>query len=177
MACKQRGMTLVSVVLVLAVLLTLAHILAEKTWQSTRQTGAADRREQAFWVAQAGIEAARQRLAASYAASRGWRNYLSADTAGFYPQTPTWTDTVNAIPVEIFLRDNHDGDGDLRIDNDLKIFVLARARGPGGIEAMVECLCGFDQPAATGSTATGRGIGEILVDLTAQPVSTYEMAD
>ena len=67
--------------------------------------------------------------------------------------------------------------GDPRIDNDLKIFVLARARGPGGIEAMVECLCGFDQPAATGSIETGRGTGEILVDLTAQPVSTYEMAD
>ena len=177
MACNQRGMTLVSVVLVLAVLLTLAHVLAEKIWQSTRQAGAADRREQVFWAAQAGIEAARQRLATSYADSRGWGNYLTSGTAQLYPQTPAWTDTVNGIPVEIFLRDNPDGDGDLQFDNDLKIFVLARARGPGGIEAMVESLCGFDQPAAAGTTETGRATGDILVDLSAQPVSTYEIAD
>jgi len=176
MAYNQRGMTLVGVVLVLAVLLTLAHVLAEKTWQSIRQAGAADRREQTFWAAQAGIEAARHRLAASYADSRGWRDYLISGMTQVYPRTPAWVNTVNDIPVEIFLRDNPDGDGDLQIDNDLKIFVLARARGSGGIEAMIESLCGFDPPAAA-RTEPGRATGDILVDLSAQPVSTYDIAD
>ena len=48
MVCNQRGMALVSVLLVLTVLLTLGHILAEKIWHSTRQAGAADRRTQLF---------------------------------------------------------------------------------------------------------------------------------
>jgi len=176
MACNQRGMALVSVVLMLAVLLTLSHILAEKIWQSTRQAGAADIREQAFWAAQAGIEAARQTLAASYADSRGWRNYLSG-AGPAYPDAPVWVNTVNGFPVEIFLRDNPDGDDDLRTDNDLKIFVLARARGPGEVEAMVESLCGFEQPSAAGTTETGQATGDMLIDLSAQPVSTYDIAD
>ena len=177
MVCNQRGMALVSVLLVLTVLLTLGHILAEKIWHSTRQAGAADRRTQLFWATQAGIETARQRLASSYAESRGWQTYLNPGTAPAYPQTPTWTCNVNGIPVEIFLRDNPDGDDDPRIDNDLKIFVLARAKGPGETEAMLECLCGFDPPTAAGTSAAGQAAGNILVELSAQPVSSYDIAD
>ena len=90
---------------------------------------------------------------------------------------PIWTCTVNGIPVEIFLRDNPDGDDDPRIDNDLKIFVLARAKGPGETEAMLECLCGFDPPIAAGTSAAGQAAGNILVELSAQPVSSYDIAD
>jgi type II secretory pathway pseudopilin PulG len=176
MACNQRGMALVSVVVMLAVLLTLSHILAEKIWQSTRRVGAENRQEQALWATQGGIEAARQTLATSYADSRGWRNYLSS-AGPAYPDAPAWVSTVNGFPVEIFLRDNPDGDDDLRTDNDLKIFVLARARGPGEVEAMVESLCGFEQPSATGTTETGQATGDMLIDLSAQPVSTYDIAD
>lgn len=176
MVCNQRGIALVSVVLMLAVLLTLSQILAEKIWQSTRQAGTANRQEQAFWSAQAGIETARQTLASSYADSRGWRNYLSG-AGPAYPDAPTWVSTVNGFPVEIFLRDNPDGDDDLRTDNDLKIFVLARARGPGGTEAMVESLCGFEQPSVAGTTETGQATGDMLIDLSAQPVITYDIAD
>lgn len=177
MACNQRGMALVSVLLVLAVLLTLAHILAEKIWHSTRQAGAADRRAQLFWAAQAGVETARQRLASSYAESHGWQTYLNPGTAPAYPGAPTWTCTVNGIPVEIFLRDNPDGDDDPRIDNDLKIFVLARAAGPGGTTAMLESQCGFDPPAAAGASTAGQAARKIPVDLSTQPVSSYDIAD
>jgi hypothetical protein len=177
MAFNHRGMALVSVVLALAVLLTLAHILAEKIWHSTRLAGAADRREQLFWATQAGIETARQKLASSYTESQGWRNYLTPGTAPAYPETPAWTSLVNGITVEIFLRDNPDGDDDPRIDNDLKVFVLARAKNPQGIEAMVESLCGFDQSIAAGTTGTGPAARNILADLSTQPVSNYDIAD
>jgi Tfp pilus assembly protein PilX len=177
MACNQRGMVLVSVLLILAVLLTLAHILAEKIWHSTRQAGAADGRAQLFWATQSGIETARQSLASSYAESRGWRTYLNPGTAPAYPDTPTWICTVNGISVEIFLRDNHDGDDDSRIDNDLKIFVLSRATGPDGTAAMLESLCGFDPPIAGGTSASGQAAAIVPVDLSAQPVNSYDIAD
>lgn len=177
MACNQRGMVLVSVLMVLAILLTLAHILAEKIWHSTRQAGEADRRAQLFWATQAGIETARQKLASSYAESRGWQTYLAPGTAPAYPATPIWSCTINGVPVEIFLRDNLDGDDDPEIDNDLKIFVLARAAGPEGTAAMLESLCGFEPPAAAGRSAAGPAARDILGDLSALPVSSYDIAD
>ena len=175
MTHNERGMALVSVVLMLAVLLTLAHILTEKVWQSTRQRADAANREQIFWAAQAGIESARQQLGASYASSGGWQNFLTAGTPQAYPAAPAWVTEINGLAVEIYLRDNPDGDGDARHDNDLKVFVLARARGGRGAETMVESLCGFDLPAAGGSlpqSTTGAG-----VDLSGQPVSTYGITD
>lgn len=176
MACKERGMALVSVVLMLTVLLAMAHILTEKVWQSTRQGANAAIREQVFWAAQAGIEAARQQLAASYASSGGWQTHLTASTIQAYPAVPAWVTEVNGLPVEIYLRDNPDGDGDAGKDNDLKIFVLARVRGRRGAEAMVESLCGFDL-SATAGYAPAAGSGGSQTNLSDEPVSTYDIAD
>jgi len=178
MSCNERGMALVSVVVLLAVLLTLAHILAEKVWQSTRQTSDAANREQLFWAAQAGIQTARQQLAASYSDSAGWQSFLTASEPRAYPAVPVWTTESSGLPVEIYLRDNQDGDGDLSRDNDLKVFVLARARGRRGNTATIECLCGFEPSAMAGSLpqslapVTGPGIG--LADL---PVNQHGITD
>lgn len=178
MFCNDRGMALVSVVLLLAVLLTLAHILAEKIWQSTHQDNAAARREQLFWATQAGIETARRQLAASYAGSSGWQSFLTADTPRSYPASPAWVTEIDGQPVEIYLRDNQDGDGNVQRDNDLKVFVLARAQGSRGAANMIECLCGFDPPATSGEApherASTSGPGTGLADL---PVSTYGISD
>ncbi len=173
MVCNERGMALITMLLVLSVLLTMANVLAEKVWQSTRQTADANHREQVFWAAQAGIEAARQNLSTGYASAGGWQTFLTAEAARSYPATPAWLTQVNGLEVEIFLRDNPDGDGDLRRDNDLKIFVLARARGREGIEAMVESLCGFT-PAVNGALASSDLAAGKLADL---PVTTYGIAD
>lgn len=173
MDCNQRGVALVSVVLFLTVLFILAHILCEKVWQSTQQRAAAASREQTFWAAQAGLEAARLRLAASYASSSGWQSFLTAETLSLYPETPAWTLEINAMPVEIFVRDNPDGDGDVQSDNDLKIFVLARARSRQGFEAMVEGLCGFVMPVG----GAGRHVVSAGVSLSEQPVNTYGITD
>lgn len=176
MDCNERGMALVSVVLLLTVLLTMAYILTEKVWQSTRQTADAANREQIFWAAQAGIEAARQRLAASYSSSKGWQTFLTAGTTRAYPAAPAWVTEVNGVVVEIYLRDNPDGDGDVRNDNDLKIFVLARAQGRRGAESMVESLCGFDL-SATAGYAPVTGLGGSQTNLSGQPVSTYSVVE
>lgn len=178
MACRERGMALVSVLVLLAVLLVMAHVLAEKSWQSLRLAAAAGERAQLFWAAQAGIEVARLRLAQDYRSSDGWQAYLAAGTPRGYPQAPAWTCAVNGLTVEIFLRDNADGDDDLQRDNDLKLFVLARALGSQGGEALVESLCGFDLPARAGYAAPAVqapvGAGTALAAL---PVSTLLPGD
>lgn len=176
MVCNERGMALISVVVLLLVLLTLAGILTEKVWQSTRQIADAANREQIFWAAQAGIEAARQQLAADYVSSGGWQTFLTADEVQAYPVGPAWVTEVNGLPVEIYLRDNPDGDGDVRNDNDLKIFVLARARGHRGAEALVESLCGFNLPATAGHEVPG-GSGSNQPSLSDEPVRTYGITD
>lgn len=178
MACPERGMALVSVVLLLVVLLTLAHILAEKTWQSTRQAVAAGQRSQLLWAAQSGIEGARRRLAEDYQSSGGWQAYLAGGTPRAYPEAPAWAWQINGQAVEIFLRDNPDGDDDVQTDNDLKIYVLARARGGSGAAVLVESLCGFDLPTSAGyaqhATQPMTGEGAALASL---PVSISGIAD
>ena len=177
MVCNERGMALVSVIMTLTVLLILAHILTEKVWQSTRQAADSANREQLFWAAQAGVESARQRLGASYASSGGWQNFLMANTPLAYPAAPAWEVEINRQPVEIYLRDNPDGDGDVRHDNDLKIFVLARARGRRGNEAIVESLCGLDLSVTAGRDQPGRSANAADASLSELPVTTYGVAD
>lgn len=176
MVCNQRGMAMISVLLLLTLLLTLAHILSEKVWQSTRQTADAANREQAFWAAQAGIESARQLLGVNYLHSAGWQSFLTANMFRTYPVTPAWTTVINGLPVEIFLRDNPDGDGDVRRDNDLKLFVLARARGRRGAVAMIESLCGFGLSSAD-EEQSGAGSSAMGADLSSLPVNAYDIAD
>lgn len=173
MVCNERGMALINVVLILSVLLAMAHLLAEKVWQSTRQTADANQREQVFWAAQAGIEEARQLLSDEYAGSGGWRTLLAAGTTRNYPSMPAWVTQVNGVEVELYLRDNPDGDGDVRRDNDLKVFVLARARRRIGVEVMVESLCGFSTPGNGQDDRSGVSVNE-LAD---QPVATYGISD
>lgn len=176
MVCHDRGMALVSVLFMLAVLLISAHLLAEKIWQSTRQVAAAARRDQVFWAAQAGVEWARQRLAEGYVGSGGWREFLVGGAEQGYPDVPSWTEDIQGLPVEIYLRDNLDGDGDPRRDSDLKIFVLVRSRGPHGEEVLVECLCGLDELLVAGAWPQPRPDVD-LAELLDLPINSYEIGE
>jgi hypothetical protein len=145
-------MALASVVFVLALLMVLAMILTDKVLKATRGRAASNAREQALSAANAGIEWGRLQLAATYAGSGRWHNYLSRATADLqYPPAPALTTVANGLQVEIFVRDNPDGDDDWQHDNDLRLFMLARARTPLGAEALIEAQCGF----AAAHTATG----------------------
>jgi len=142
MACHDKGMALASVVFVLALLMVLAMVLTNKVLQASRGAAAANAREQALNAASAGIEWGRLQLAANYAGSERWRSYLeTSPAAGRYPSVPAFTISANNLQVDLFLRDNPDGDGDWQNDNDLRIFLLARVRTPHGAETLVEALC------------------------------------
>ena len=142
MGSDQRGMALVSVVLLLGVLLLLAMVLTEKVIHSSQILGREGLRQASYWGANSGIEWARAELARQYLTQSGWNALLSAQAD--HPEQALWHQELNGIPVEIFVRDNLDGDDDSLKDNDLKVLVQARTRQGSAPEVIIECLCGFD---------------------------------
>ncbi|NJC87001.1 MAG: hypothetical protein FIB02_00470 [Desulfuromonas sp.] len=185
MRCRERGMALVTVLFLLALLLVLALMLSEKVIRATRGVALAGARDQALQAAGAGIEWARHRLAATYPASSGWANYLAGAPVGErYPDTPAFSTVVGGVAVDIYLRDNPDGDADPRRDNDLKLLVLARARPANGPDVLVESLCGFDAGTPTGYRQGGSDAwrsGQAPVDGLAEPwsapVTTFHLRE
>lgn len=156
MRCRERGMALATVLLMLALLSVLALTLGEKVTRAIRSTALTGSRDQALHAAGGGIEWARQRLAVTYPTSSGWAVYLAGAPGGErYPETPAFSTEIGQVPVDIFLRDNPEDDGNPQRDNDLKLMVLARARPPGGPEVLIESLCGFDAGFAAGYRQAG----------------------
>ncbi len=144
MVCSERGMALATVLFVLALLMVLALVLTDKVHHATRATTRAHQHSQALDAASAGIAWGRRQLAATYASSGCWHNYLATAAGGSsYPATPTFTLELGGHSVELFVRDNPDGDNDWRHDNDLQLYLLARLPTSHGPEAIVEALCGF----------------------------------
>lgn len=181
----ERGLALVTVLLLLALLLVLAMVLADRVVRTTRDTASNGAREQALQAAGAALEWVRQPLAANYRASQGWADYLTAAGRGDqYPETPAFHLPVGGITVELYLRDNPDGDDDPHRDNDLKLLVLARARTQFGVEAVVEGLCGLaggDDGAYTQGGSTAGRTGLVAVDgpgeLSNAPVAGFELTE
>jgi len=142
MRCHERGMALVTVLLLLALLLVLALVLGERVVRTTRDSACNGAREQALQAATAAVEWVRQPLVGNYLSSHGWNDYLAASGGGErYQAAPVFTLPVGGLSVELYLRDNPDGDDNPHRDNDLKLYVLARARTRLGPEAVVESLC------------------------------------
>jgi hypothetical protein len=147
---------LVTVIFLVALLMVMGLVFSDKVLRATRDVALAAARDQGVQAAGAGIEWARRQLAETYRDSRGWADYLAAAPAGDgYPETPAFTFEVTGAAVEIYLRDNPDGDDDPRRDNDLQLFVLARARPRRGSEILVESLCRYQAPVAAHGPAGG----------------------
>jgi type II secretory pathway pseudopilin PulG len=184
MRCRERGMALVTVLLLLALLLVLALVLGDKVTRAMRSTAATGIRDEALHAAGGGIEWARLQLAITYPTSSGWSTYLAGAPGGErYPERPVFSTVVGRIPVDIYLRDNPDDDGDPQRDNDLKLLVLARARPPGGPDVLVESLCGFTAAAATDyhqAGENGQRNGQTAVgpdQLQTAPRVTFDLQD
>ena len=184
MPCRERGVALVTVILLLALLMVLGMMLGEKVIRATRSAAQAGARDQALQAAGAGIETARHLLAANYRDSSGWAACLAAAPDGErYPAVPVWTLTVGRARVELFLRDNPDGDGDPRRDNDLKLFVLARARVDEQAAVLVESLCALDPESIAyrqgGGDArrSGQAAGDGPVEPWTAPVTAFHLKE
>lgn len=184
MPCRERGLALVTVLLLLALLLVMALVLSDKAINAIRDTARAGAREQGLQAAGAGIEWARRQLTMTYRSSGGWAAYLAAAPGGErYPLNPAFGTEVGGVAVDIYLRDNPDGDDDPRRDNDLRLMVLARARPAVGAEIMVESLCGFDTGGAAyrQSGQDSRHSGQAATAGPAEPwtapVSSFHLRD
>ena len=176
MAGRERGMALVTVLFLLALLMALAVMLTEKVLHSMASLTRDCQRDRAFWAASAGIEWARRELALQFRASGQWQAQLAASTGG-YVVPPAWTPVLNDVPVEIFLADNPDGDGDPTRDNDLRLMVLARARPANGPEVLIESLCGFTDADLLAAAARRRAAetGGELPEILAEPPGEYRI--
>lgn len=184
MHCRESGLALVTVLFLLALLMVMALILSDKVLRATRDAALSAARDQGLQAAGAGIEWARHQLATTYRSSSGWATYLAAAPAGeSYPGEPAFSFDVGRVPVDIYLRDNPDGDGDPRRDNDLRIFVLARARPANGPEILVESLCGFDAESAVyrqdgaDSRRSGQTAAAGLADPRGDRAATFRLTD
>ena len=177
MRCRERGLALVTVLLLLAMLLIIALVLSDKVINATRGRLRAAARDQALQAAASGIEWGRHQLAASYRDSNGWATFLAAATSpGRYPPAPAFRTEFAGIPVELYLRDNPDGDDDPRRDCDLKLFVLSRARPAHGSEVVVESLCGLEANASAYSL-NGQTETTGPAEPWAAPVTTFLLQD
>ena len=183
MRCREHGLALVTVLFFLAILLVLALVLSDKVLRATRSTARAATRDQALQAAAAGIEWARHQLAVSYRASSGWATMLAGAADGTrYPERPVFTTSVGQVAVDIFLRDNPDGDANPHRDNDLMVFILARARTAEGGDVLVESLCGFAPEAAYRQAGEDlRRSGQSTLDGPAEPwaapLNTFPLRD
>ena len=185
MSCRERGLALVTVLLLLALLLVMALVLGERVIRTTRDTACNGAREQALQAATGAIEWVRQPLALSYLSTHGWSDHLAlAGVAERYPPDPVFRLPVGGYAAELYLRDNADGDDDPHRDNDLQLYNLARVRTPLGPEAVVESLCRLEGAAGDGY-AQARGSagrdGQVAVDgpgeLTTAPRSGFGVAE
>ena len=177
MRCRERGLALVTVLLLLSMLLIIVLVLSDKVINATRDRLRSTARDQAVQAAASGIEWGRHQLAASYRDSSGWATFLAAAPgAGRYPPAPAFQTEFGGIPVELYLRDNPDGDDDPRRDCDLKVMLLSRARPAHGTEVVVESLCGLE---ANASAYSPHGQTETTgpAELWAAPVTTFHLQD
>ena len=168
MPCRERGLALVTVLLLLALLLVMALVLGKRVIRTTRDTACNGAREQALQAATGAIEWVRLPLAATYRGTHGWNDHLAAaGSAERYPSQPAFRLPVGGYAAELYLRDNADGDDNPQRDNDLKLYILARVRTPLGPEALVESLCRLEGAAGAGY-AQARGSagrdGQVAVD-------------
>ena len=144
MACKERGMALITILFALTLLMMLALVLTEKVLQASHATVLAQRPDQAMDIAAAGIAWGRRHLSATYLSSGNWHDYLATIPAeSRYASTPTFVLDLNGQTVELFVRDNPDGDNNWQQDNDLQLYLLARLATAQGPEMVIEALCGF----------------------------------
>lgn len=174
MGVNQQGMALVTVVLLLATLMLLALTLTDKVVQSSRALNQEKLRQRTYWAASAGLERARHQLTRQYLQQNSWQTLLTAAHAG-YPQEPFWTEEFAGIPVQVYLRDNFDGDEDPGQDQDLRVMLLVRAGKEGGPEVLLECLCGFDTVLPAAGSEPGTDID--LTTLFDTPVEAFALGE
>lgn len=182
MASHDRGMALVSVLMLLALFLALGIMLSDKIMASIQNRTRAVSVTRGYWAATAGIEWARQQLVEQYRSSGGWQHYLAGNPTEGYPPTAQFKIISDGIPISLYLRDNPDGDDDPGYDNDLQVYLLARAGHDRTPQVWIESLCrlippgpGSAYPQGHPAEDTNQGQTPLRQDQSHPDLSTFQM--
>ncbi len=155
MHLNERGIALVTVIVMAAVLMVVGSLVAYKVMNSSRGAAVEGSKTKAYYAANAGIEWARRELSLRYSNTGKWNDLLSeSPEEGRYPANPQLKPPggIDSIPVRIYIRDNID-DNDYKTDNDLWLFVLSEAEARDGSKTIVEAQCFLGTSGAYGLQA------------------------
>ncbi len=151
----ERGIALLTVLMMTAIMMVIVSLVGYKVLRSTRGTVTEGLKTKAYYAASAGVDSARLQLSDQYIASDYWQNILDPDPANITPAAdlymrsttlePAGFTTSPPLTLQVFIKDNNDGDSDYGIDTDQLVMVNVEAVAPDGrTSSMVEARLLYD---------------------------------
>jgi hypothetical protein len=179
----ERGIALLTVIMMTAIMMVIVSLVAYKVLRSTRGSATEGLKTKTYYAASAGIDSARLELSEEYIASDYWKNILDPDTAPGYtgaatnPAADLYMRTTDLEPgnftanppltVRVYIKDNNDGDGNYGIDSDQLVMVNVEASEPNsGTTTMVEARLLYDDTSSGYSQLGGSAGREHFRDVT-----------
>ncbi|TYO99931.1 hypothetical protein EDC39_10191 [Geothermobacter ehrlichii] len=169
----DRGIALVTVIMMTACIMAIVTLVAYKVLRSTTDSVAVKSKAQTYHNANAGLENARLILNDQYKSSEFWHYFLDPDSDPNYSGPATDPDqnknlflrATGLVPanfgndpdlsIDVFVKDNDDGDGTNAVDTDQLILVNVRAQRTDGAVTMIESRLLFDDSEDSYSQAGG----------------------
>ncbi|RMF42474.1 MAG: hypothetical protein D6751_11990, partial [Deltaproteobacteria bacterium] len=142
---NDRGVALITVIMMTGCIMAIVTLVAYKVLRSTTNSTSVRSKAVTYQGANAGLEYARMVLNDNYKASQFWQYYLDPDSDPNYSGPATNPDTNPDLFLEVddlvpanfsgdpnlglnvYVRDNNDGDGTNAVDTDQMILVNVRA--------------------------------------------------
>lgn len=151
----ERGIALLTVLMMTAIMMVIVSLVGYKVLRSTRGTATEGLKTKAYYAASAGVDSARLQLSEQYITSDYWQNILDPDPANITPAAdlymrsttlePAGFTTSPPLTLQVFIKDNNDGDSDYGIDTDQLVMVNVEAVAPDGrTSSMVEARLLYD---------------------------------
>lgn len=156
----ERGIALVTVIFMTAVIMAIVSLVGYKVLRSIRGSAAEGVKTKTYYAANAGLDSARIYLSDNYISKNYWNYILDPDAEPGYSGAatepsedlymhnsdlePAGFTTDPPITVQVFVKDNNDGDNDYGIDTDQLVMVNVEARAVDGSSTMVEARLLYD---------------------------------
>lgn len=157
----ERGIALMTVIFMTAVMMVIVSLVGYKVLRSTKGSAAEGIKTKTYYAANAGLDNARIYLSDNYINKNYWNYILDPDAEPGYTGSatnpsedlyqhsgdlePTGFATDPPIAVQVFVKDNNDGDGNYGVDTDQLIMVNVEAVAPDGrTTTMVEARLLYD---------------------------------
>lgn len=144
----EKGIALVMVIMMTAVVMMIVSLVGFKVLRSTKGSAIEGLKTKTYEAANSGLENARVYLSDNYISQNNWQYVLDPDTAPGYSGSPTNPQadlyqhstllepagfvTDPPMDIKVYVKDNNDGDDNYGIDTDQLIMVNVEATAPDG---------------------------------------------